>query len=232
MITVLVPTRGRPDDAWAVLDTFEATRTLSHTRLVFVIDEGDPAWEEYHKGRNSRWLTVIHPEHSGGMVAALNAGADATIRNWPREDIVGFIGDDHRFRSKGWDQAIADRLKESPGFAYGNDLAQGGNLATQCFVNAKIVQALGWFGLPDCYHLYIDNAWMELGRAVDRLHYLPDVVIEHMHPAFGKSDWDEGHLRVNTSAMYDRDREAFTQWRNSPRFEEDVARVRHALGLP
>jgi hypothetical protein len=86
-------------------------------------------------------------------------------------------------------------------------------------------------GLPECRHLYIDNVWGTVGREIGKLSYLPDVVIEHMHPAGGKAVWDEGHLRVNTDAMFSHDRAAFEAWVEN-RSAEDIERVRSALGVP
>jgi hypothetical protein len=153
----------------------------------------------------------------GNMVTALNAGADWAIRHTD-PDYLGFIGDDHRFRTAGWDDRIIAQLNDQGGgFAYGNDLFwPGGEIPTQIFLSSEIVAALGWMGLPECHHLYIDNVWGTLGREIGKLAYLPDVVIEHMHPAGGKAVWDEGHLRVNTDAMFSHDRDAFEAWVREP----------------
>jgi hypothetical protein len=96
-------------------------------------------------------------------------------------------------------------------------------------MSASIVEALGWMGLPGCHHLYIDNAWRSLGDATKSLFYMPDVVIEHMHPAGGKAEWDEGHRRVNTEAMYSHDRAVYESWLDGS-MSEDIERVRSALG--
>jgi hypothetical protein len=39
--------------------------------------------------------------------------------------------------------------------------------------------------------------------------YLPNTVVEHMHPFAGKAEWTPGHRRVNTTQMYDTDRLAY-----------------------
>jgi hypothetical protein len=35
--------------------------------------------------------------------------------------------------------------------------------------------------------------------------YLPDVIIEHLHPAAGKAEMDEGYARVNQPKWYEED---------------------------
>ncbi len=65
-------------------------------------------------------------------------------------------------------------------------------------------------------HLYCDNAIKDLGLAMDRLRYLPDVLIEHMHPVAGKAESDEQYDRVNSSSQYRKDRERYQNWLIAP----------------
>jgi hypothetical protein len=228
--TVLCPSRGRPDAAWAVKESLEATRQDPATRLVFILDEDDATLADYMRPRNGRELMIRRPRHEGGMVNALNAAALDLLVEWPHERVVGFVGDDHRFRTPGWDEVFNRSLEERPGFVYGNDLFwRNGEIPTQIFISTEIVRALGWMALPACRHLYVDNAWMELGRETGSIRYYDDVVIEHMHPAAGKAAWDEGHLRVNSEAMYNSDAAAFATWRESEAFHDDVRKVIDAI---
>lgn len=155
------------------------------------------------------------------MVKALNFAASAI-----EADLYGFIGDDHRMRTFGWDDLIAadfEQLDDS-GFVYGDDLSQSENLPTAVFISGDIVSRLGWMAPPVLTHLYVDNAWLLLGRALGKIKYDPHVVIEHLHPSSGKAEWDEGYLRVNSQAMYDADRAAFEAWQASE-LMADLARI-------
>lgn len=229
-LTVLCPTRGRPDAAWALFDSIEKTRQNPHTRLVFVLDHDDEAYAEYILPRGGHELTIRRPEHAGGMVNALNAAALDALREWPRERVLGFVGDDHRFRTPGWDVAFEEALTDRPGFVYGNDLFwPKGEVPTQIFMSAEIVRELGWMALPTCKHLYVDNVWMELGQATGSIRYYKDFVVEHMHPAGGKAEWDDNYRRVNSEAMYEHDAAAFVAWRDSNRFTDDANLVARAI---
>ena len=166
------------------------------------------------------------------MVKALNFSAmyRATDDNPPFA--IGFCGDDHRPRTVGWDQAYLDALREmGTGIVYGNDLLQGEALPTQVAMTSDIIRALGYMAPPDLVHMYADNWWRELGRRAGCLRYLPDVIVEHMHPVAGKADWDEGHKRVNAPEMYDRDATTFAhlQMRELP---GAAVRVRMLRGSP
>jgi hypothetical protein len=225
---VLCPSRGRPEAAREAYAAFEATRHRAGTRMVFPIDSDDPRLGDYF----AETYPVVRQEAPGNMVKALNAAAMWAIAEL-KPKYLGFIGDDHRFRTQGWDDHFVKILEERRGgFVYGNDLFwPKGEIPTQIFMSASIVEKLGWMGLPDCRHLYIDNAWRTLGEATQSLYYMPDVIIEHMHPAGGKAEWDEGHRRVNTPEMYGHDEAVFNSWLEGS-LEEDLDRVRSALGRP
>jgi hypothetical protein len=122
------------------------------------------------------------------------------------------MGDDHRPRHIGWDESYLEALRERPGMVYGNDLIQGAHLPTQIAMSASVVRALGHMAPPTLTHLYVDNYWLALGRAAGCITYLPDVVIEHMHPVAGKAAVDEGYSRVNAPEMYERDSAAFADY--------------------
>jgi hypothetical protein len=200
--------------------------------LVFVLDTDDETMPEYIRPRDGRELIVRRPEHPNntGMSAALNAGAKDVLAQWPEERVLGFVGDDHRFRTPGWDDIFLESLNDRPGFVYGNDLFwKNGEIPTQIFMSAGIVKKLGWMALPTAHHLYLDNTWLELGQATGSIRYFADVVVEHMHPSGGKGQWDDQYRKNNSEAMYHHDATAFAEWRDGEQFMEDVKRVRQAL---
>lgn len=228
-ITILCPTRGRPGAAIETRVSFEATQLLDGTRLVFVVDMNDPKLGEYEAVCPD--FIAVPDSVGGNMVRALNHAAQVILDDPEDEppEVLGFVGDDHRFRSHGFDAHVADDIgKLGGGFVYGDDLAQRENLPTQVFVSSSIVRALGWMAPPFLWHLYVDNAWLEMGRALHRITYDPRIVIEHIHPAYGKAEWDEGHVRVNSTETYGHDGTAFSAWRAGA-FESDVARAKAAL---
>jgi hypothetical protein len=95
-------------------------------------------------------------------------------------------------------------------------------------MSTEVVRALGHMAPPTQRHLYIDNYWRDLGRAAGCLTYLPDVVVEHVHPVAGKAAVDDGYRRVNAPEMYQRDAAAYEMYMRE--FGgRDVAAVRQAL---
>lgn len=205
-LTVIVPTRERPDAALALAQAFADTCTAD-TQLLFAIDDTDPRRHDY--------MSVISPRvglnvgNSRTMVEALNRAA-STVET----TCVGFMGDDHRPRTHGWDRAYIDALHDlGTGMVYGDDLVQRDRIPTQIAMSTDIVRACGWMCPPDLVHLFVDNWWLHLGQAAGCIRYLPDVVVEHVHPVTGKVGWDEGHQRVNQPSMYAADGATFARLR-------------------
>ena len=232
-LVVVVPSRGRPHTVAELAAAFRETCELPDTGLVFAVDESDPTWPEYERaveveppGRDERPMVAAMCAPTSTMVEALNFAALRLLDHFGAGiDAVGFFGDDHRPRSASWDRAYLDALAARPGIVYGNDLLQRENLPTQCAMSTSWVRALGHMAPTLLVHLFVDDYWLRLGRAADGLTYLPDVVVEHVHPIAGEVAWDEGHRRVNQPAMYDRDRASFAYywWHYG---ERDVAAVR------
>lgn len=181
------------------------------TDLLFLIDSDDPTKDSYPD--NS--LVLDPPGRC--LSEILNRHITAWV---PLYNIIGFVGDDNRFKKYGWEY---DLLASYGGIMYGNDGVQGEKLCTTWFVNTDIIKALGWFALPECNHFFTDNAWMEIGRATGELTYLPNFDIEHLHYSFGKSQKDETYERSERVGSGDDIR--FANWRNSPRFQEAVDKV-------
>ena len=170
------------------------------------------------------YVIILPMTETGNLVKATNAVVE---RFWDRCDIFGHVGDDHLFRTSGWDVQIEQALTET-GVAYGDDGIHGEAIPSAAFLSSSIVKALGWLALPTCRHLYIDNAWKVLGERLDSLHYLPTVSIEHMHPLVGKAPTDAGYIVANAPEMYDHDRLAFEAWLAGP-INNDIARIRATL---
>lgn len=231
MISVVMPSRGRPERARSAIEAMRSTAALVATSIALVVDADDPELEAYRalsfptQGPEVATI-VLQPADSGDLVRATNTVALRIAQEDPSA-IIGNLGDDHVVRTPGWDRLVADALTE-PGIAYGDDLLQGQRLPTAPFISARIVLALGWYFLPTAHHLYVDDVVRELGHRLRLLRYLPDLVIEHVHPGAHKADWDEGYQRANGAATLSHDRQAYEDWLRT-RFRADARAVARAL---
>jgi hypothetical protein len=220
----IVPTRGRPDNARGLLNAWADTRTFAE--LLLAVDFDDPEVNEYQrlKFQLPEWAKlVVGPMHitQRGMVAALNHWALQTNHT---HEHIGFMGDDHRPRTFGWDAHMA-----VDSMTYANDTIQGQNLPTQVCMPVRWVYAMGKMCPQSLIHLYVDNYWRELGTRVGKLTYLSDVTIEHMHPVAGKAEWDDGYKRVNDGSVYAHDADAYARYVNEGHLEEDVTAILRSM---
>jgi hypothetical protein len=217
-ILVLCPSRNRPQNAADALESFSLTSVLPETRLMFLVDADDETATEYPPLN-----TYIVDPPPGCMNAAMTEALkdDSLIGD---STILGFIGDDHRFRTESWDEGISFVLGKDKGIVYCDDLYQRQNLPTMWFLSREVADRFG-MGHPDLRHLWIDNYWLTLGVQANCIYYMPGIVIEHMHPYAGKGEMDAGYDRVNSGAMIEHDRGVYERWVNTT-LREDVATLR------
>lgn len=214
-LTVIVPTRGRPGSVQPMAESFADTTAILDTRLLFVVDTDDPELDAYRKAvakvDTAQIGGVMLATATGGtMVKALNEIAVPLARSATPPEALGFMGDDHRPRTSGWDASYLSALRQlGSGLVYGDDLIQHDFVPTQCAMSSDIVAALGWMAHPTLRHMYVDTLWRDMAKLADRLRYLPDVVVEHLHPIRGTAPDDEGYRRVNAPEVYAEDERAF-----------------------
>lgn len=230
-LVMIVPSRGRPHAVADLAAAFAGTVQVDGTRLVLAVDLDDPDLGRYLKAvaEVADGRVTVESVKGGRMAAALNETAVAVAAD-PSVEAIGFMGDDHRPRTVGWDAAYLSALREmGAGIVYGDDGLQHEALPTQCAMSSSIVRTLGWMCPPVLQHLWIDNFWRDLGNLAGCLRYLPDVSIEHMHPYVGKAEMDEGYVRVNALEMIDADRGAYEVYA-AERLAADAEKVRALRG--
>jgi hypothetical protein len=185
------------------------------------VDADDPKLAGYRELAAERITSgeiVILPEgHRPGMVMALNLLAAHCL---DRYEMLAFMGDDHLPQGDWADHAIRVLRGMGTGMVYGDDGIQGPRLPTAIVMTAAIVEAIGYMAPPRMHHLWVDNAWLELGIAAHCLTYLPHMHIQHLHPSAGLSDWDDGYRTRNSSDTNSHDMEEFRLWQQ---FELPVA---------
>jgi hypothetical protein len=221
-LLVIVPTRSRPEAVGRVVAAWEETGAFADGgELLFVVDYDDSRFADYlatlsstargpgvHFRSIPRWLP---------LVPKLNETARIHAHLSPDVFALGFAGDDHLPRTSGWVKRYVEHLRSAgTGIVYCDDGYQGENIPTQWAMTADIVRTLDRMVPAPVEHLYCDNAVQDLGREAGCLTYLPDVLIEHMHPVAGKADSDEQYQRVNSRQQFRADRPAYRHWKTDP----------------
>ena len=212
-LVVLVPSRNRPGSIAELIKSFDETETESD--LIVIVDDDEPQMDEYL----AQGCDVLMVQKQGkGMAKPLNFAANLMKDKYRH---FAFLGDDHRPRTKNWDVEFINKLDElGTGLVYGNDLLQGENLATAVAMTGNIVKELGGMVPQDMIHLYLDNFWMTLGKDLNALAYMPEVILEHLHPVAGKAEWDEQYREVNAPEVYSADKKALDDYLASDKYQQ------------
>lgn len=215
-LLTIVPTRSRPQNLTRVVQAWHDTDAFADgAGLLFVGDNDDPQLPAYEKAfydarpkAAKLWLGIA--ERWEPLVPKLNRVATRMADN---VFALGFAGDDHLPRTVGWVRQYVAALDEmGTGIVHGNDGARGAELPTEWAMTADIVRELGAMVPAPVEHLFCDDAIKRLGQEANCLRYLPDVMIEHMHPLFGKAPGDEQYARVNRPSQYNTDGAVFASW--------------------
>lgn len=210
-LLAIVPSRGRSAE---VAELYRAVRATASARtdVLVAFDDDDPQIGAYRRLRDAtradrRLLWACGPRKSlaewTNRLALAYAGKYRALAS---------LGDDHRPRTPGWDSALLAALDAAggTGIAYGNDLLQGERLPTAVVMSSDIVAGLGWMCHPSLRHYCVDNVWKVIGETAGCLHYLPDVIIEHLH-YLRTGDAPDATYR-QAEARCDADREAYEEW--------------------
>ncbi|MGA2319478.1 MAG: hypothetical protein ABSG95_01875 [Solirubrobacteraceae bacterium] len=219
-LLLVVPSRERPANIARLAEALEET-CRGDTHLLVGLDADDPTLPQYLE-LDCEAEFVVEPDLHG-VVAWVNHLA---VPHTGGYRFIGTVNDDNVPRTEGWDLRVIEALGRAP-FCFGNDLHPGrppGSLCCHVFMRAEVVRTLGYMGLPSLRHMYIDDAWMVWGQAVG-IGFLPDVVIEHLHPSAGKSEMDANY--ETSEALMAADGERFDAYRGDG-LEVDLAKLRAA----
>lgn len=224
-LLVIIPTRGRPHAIPEIMAAWDDTGATAD--LLFCVDKDDQQLAAYKQqaktlADDDRVRFVFWARKR--LCGTLN---QAALKNAHAYRFLAFLGDDHRPRraDRPWDERFRECLSGGPGIVYGNDLLQGEKMATAVAMTSDIVKTLGFFAPPILTHLCLDLVWMEWGKAMQRITYLPDVIIEHLHPAAQKAEMDSGYEECNSPEQVASDSNAYHTYMQGE-FQSDADKLR------
>lgn len=188
MISLVCPSRYRPAAFAAMVESAHATAAdPSGVQVVAYLDDDDPELGAY-RGHDYPLPTGLVV---GPRVTLSNAWNLAAAR--ASGDVLMLCADDLRFRTPGWDVMVAGASSEGACLVYGRDGHADERMATHPFVTRRWVDLVGRFTPPyfcaDYVDLWLHDVAQRAGRAV----FLPGLLIEHLHPSFGKGVYDRCH---------------------------------------
>ena len=203
LISILVPSRGRPKEFKRMYDSLIATATYDRfVEVIAWIDEDDETAAMYPWSYPFRPVDWKPTEERFG-IRYLRGPRKLLSECWNEcyqaasGEIVMHCGDDLTFNTPGWDQRVRDEFQKIPdriGVVFADDLSTNfPDLATHGFLHRRWVETVGYF-LPPLFSSDWNDVWIsEVAKQIGRFVPMPDVVIEHHHYTFGKAERDRTH---------------------------------------
>ena len=201
LISLLLPTRGRPEGVRRLLESI--ARTASRPRSIEVViraDADDAASHAFEQAPLAVRVLVGRPDKMGRMVRQCYQASAGRI--------IGQFNDDLLCRTAGWDEAIARALaayRDGVALAWCDDGFRGGRICNFPFLTRQCCEMLGGPCPPEYNRDYIDTHLFDIfGKLSElghrRLAYLPNVLIEHLHVEAGKAEADATALKPRPQA--------------------------------
>ena len=182
-ISLIVPTRGRPENLNRLVKSITATTAnLEQVELVLVIDQDDNAYAD-SKFDGLR-VTIARSRPKSAMGALNMTGYQACSGEY-----IMLLNDDVVLRTPEWDTTILSVFKAHPDgvvLVHVNDRLFESGLCTFPFVTRMFCELSGGVCKPDYRRYRIDDHIYEVFNLLsvlghDRIVYLPDVVFEHLN---------------------------------------------------
>lgn len=206
---MICPSRLRPDRIRELIDSFHKNTTDS-TALVVYISKCDPRLKEYEAALED--VTYI----IGDRVPIVTAFNRVALELFPGFKYYGELNDDHVIHTPKWDAIYKETIEKHGGWgiSYGDDLHDRNKHQhpSGCIMSGDVIRTLNCMFLPRLKHMYADNYLKAIFQGINRMHFHPDVVIEHKHFLVGKAPKDANYEYVYDPMTIQEGHEIFYHW--------------------
>jgi len=220
IISLLCPSRGRPKDLERLIKSIATTATNpARIEILIYVDDDDP--EKFMYILTHKNLTA-DPQIT--QLFNIDLLVDEPLRtpllnnilaDRAKGNILMIANDDQVFVDKNWDIRIDEEVAKFPDEIYCMWFNEGRYHETICtfpIVSRKWVDTLGYIEPFLFEHFNCDLWTWQIGKMIDRLHYIPDILVEHLHPDTGKSTADDTTERNLKGGRPERDRIIFAKF--------------------
>ena len=203
LISLLCPSRGRPKKLARLIKSIANTATIpSRIEILIYVDDDDPEKFEYILSHKN---LVLDPLIS--KLKNIDLFVDQPFRtpilnnilsDRAQGNILMITNDDQIFRDKNWDIRIDEEARKFPDNIYCmwfNDGRYQEKICTFPILSREWVDTIGYIEPFLFEHFNCDLWTWQIGKMIDRLHYIPDILVEHLHPDTGKAEQDETTMR-------------------------------------
>jgi len=200
-LLIKFPTRSRPDKFFLVLDKYyNLLDDLSNTRFIISCDADDSTMNNeiiINKFKEYENLKFYFGNNKN-KIEAINA--DMNDNDY---DMILLASDDMIPQEKGYDTIIKQSFKkffpDTDGVLWFNDGYQGSNLNTLSILGKKYYDRFGYIYNPTYVSLWCDTEFTDVSRILNKVKYIPHVIIKHEHPVWLGEKWD--NLQVKNDSF-------------------------------
>lgn len=234
-ISILTPTRNRPNNCERFIKSIYSTCSeRKNIELLFYIDNDDPALETYRSLH-----THCQEEYKDFATVKFVVGEPISVsKSWNEiaelstGDVMIMGNDDLIYRTDGWDNILEKELEKFRNGEFEDDIFVAWfddkiNWDRHCafpIVSRTWYDLLGKF-TPGVFNFGYNDTWIfEVGKMLGRLHFIPSVVVEHLHFSKG-APMDDTYARNRTQEkgnLYARDKVLFEKTRQGRQKDRDV----------
>jgi len=181
LISILIASRGRPERLKLAVEAIRDTQRFDN-EIILGLDSDD----------------VKYPDLNCRVFTFDGLGASEKwyqIQKHATKDYLFAMGDDQICITKDWDEKYISYMPED-GIAavIHRDDPSKHRGATGAMVSSRWHKEIEYFP-PHFWHFYADTWICEIAESIGRMVFADDVVIDHRHAKFGKSEWDETYNR-------------------------------------
>lgn len=219
MISIVLPTRKRPDRLKVFLDSCisNADNPALLEFLVYIDsddDETEPAIEKYKQYN----FSIFKGERMGSLMKTQNY-----LFSKSKGEIIGYLADDIRFLTKGWDTAVSDAfVGDMIWLVCPYETHKGCKNAPHGFLSRRAAEILGTF-VPQRFSSAYSDQWLfNVYKSIGRLKCLENVKISHDHPGFSTRSknpdmslahlWDDVYNEKSTPKSLERDKRNYNKY--------------------
>lgn len=208
-ISLLIPTRGRPESMERFARSVDATAINPESvEIVFGIDAEDS--DSFTKAKElSRFLKItvqakeLKPWYEGGINLSSYWNQCYAAASY---DILGFFGDDVIFSTTGWDLSVGEALAKDPTIMiscngvhhpeislWGN----GGAVGYLFFTHRRVHELFGYYMHEALKRHCMDTVLEFIYKNANRFRYRADIITEHFLVCAFPDRIDETHIRMS-----------------------------------
>ena len=238
--SILTPTRNRPANCERFIKSVYYSSTMrENVEMIFYVDDDDPAidaykslhWhvqKEYHEFKNIEFVfgNPMSVSKSWNVIAKRCMG-----------DVLIMGNDDLVYQTTSWDELLDIELnnyiQDKVYVAWMEDGINGERHCAFPIVSREWYECLGRFTSGTFNFGYNDTWIFEVGKMLDRLHYIPHIKAEHLHFSVGKSDMDDTYAHNRTKEkgnLYAKDQVLFNKTRAARMDDRDRLRELIKIG--